>query len=253
MWLIICFLHYVCLILRTTNSHVKETSRSHAHSRDPDGGRGGGHKRHKVPSPVEEPSFMEEEEDEEEERGYHTNYSPSPPQQEQYRPQQQQNYHSDEYESPEPEPEPDPEPSPPQPSPPPRKEICHSKPSKESSGYHHRAEKKRDRDEERRRQQQGAPTDQGRVGGRREGPEGKKHSSDREQQSLTHKPSKHSKKSVVHDGKKDEKKRGDDGKCWFTFSCWRSISLKSVQSFWIFFCFCVGFWWHRHKVQDVNP
>ncbi|XP_075886457.1 elongin-A [Nelusetta ayraudi] len=201
---------------RPTNSHVREPPRSLAHSRDPDGGRGGGHKRHKVPSPVEEPSYMEEEEEEEEveeERGYHTNYSPSPPQQEQYMPQQQRNYHSDEYESPEPEPEPDPEPSPPLPSPPPRKEIRHLKPSKESSGYHHRAEKKRDRDEERRRQQQGAPTDQGGVGGRREGSEGKKHSSDREQQSLTHKPSKHSKKSAVHDSKKEEKKRGgDDGR-----------------------------------------
>lgn len=145
---------------------------------------------------------------EDEERGYHTNYSPSPPRQEHYQPQQHQNYRSDEYESPEPEP------SPPRPSPPPRKEIRHSKPNKE--GYNHRVEKKRDRDEERQRRTQQQTPSSDPVGGKIEGCEGKKHSSDREQQSVTHKSSKRSKKSGANDGKREEKKRGgDDGQCWF--------------------------------------
>lgn len=191
------FPHCASLCLRPTNSYVKEASRSHTHSRGPEGDGGGGHRRAREPSPEEEPSYMEEEE----ERGYHTNYSPSPPQQEQYSPPQRRGYHSDEYESPEPEPSP----------PPPRKEVRHVKPNKEPSKNHHHSDKNRDRDEERR--QRNTQTSSNRGGG--EGSEGKKCSADRERhQSPVQKPSKHSKKSSVHESKREEKKRGgDEGEC----------------------------------------
>ncbi|XP_040909813.1 elongin-A [Toxotes jaculatrix] len=191
------------------NSHAKEASRSHTHSRGPEAGGGGGHRHAREPSPEEEPSCMEEEE-EEEERGYHTNYSPSPPQHEQYSPPQGGGYRIDEYESPEPEPEPSP------PPPPPRKEVRHAKPSREPSKNHH-SDRHRDRDEERRQRHAQTSSDRGGGGGGgggREGNEGKKRGADRErQQSPVLKPAKHSRKSTTHESKREEKKKGgDDGR-----------------------------------------
>nr|XP_046274440.1 elongin-A [Scatophagus argus] len=201
------------------NSHIKEASRSHTHSRGPEVGGGGGHRRTREPSPEEEPSYMEEEQEEQEEqqeeeeeeeeeeeddRGYHTNYLPSPPHHEQYSPPQQGGYQSDEYHSPEPEPSP----------PPPRKEVRHAKPNKESNKNHHHgshSHKNRDRDEERR--QRHAQMSSDREGGR-EGGEGKKRSADKERrQSPVQKSAKHSRKSTTHESKKEEKKKGgDDGR-----------------------------------------
>ncbi|XP_038151977.1 elongin-A [Cyprinodon tularosa] len=155
------------------------------------------HRSHREPSPEEEPeeepeedqSYMEEEE-EEEERGYHTNYSPSPPQQQQYSPLQQGGYDSEEY-------EPEPEPSPPPPPPPPRKEIRHSKPSKEPGKNHHHGD--RNREEELWQRSAHTSGDRG----------GKKRSADRERpKSPVQK--KHSKKSSSHESKKEEKKKGGD-------------------------------------------
>nr|XP_019960217.1 PREDICTED: transcription elongation factor B polypeptide 3 [Paralichthys olivaceus] len=187
-----------------TNSHAKEASRSHTHSRGPEADDGGGHRRTREPSPEEEPSYMEEEEEEEEERGYHTNYSPSPPQHEQYSPPQRGGYQSDEYESPEPEhehePEPEPEPSPP------RKEVRHAKPYKEPSKNHHHGDRSRERDEE--RQQRHTQISSNRGGG---ADEGKKRAADRERrQSPVQKPAKHNRKSTTHESKREEKKKGGD-------------------------------------------
>ncbi|XP_022062629.1 elongin-A [Acanthochromis polyacanthus] len=172
------------------NSHAKEASRPHVHSRGHEGG-GGGHRRPREPSPEEEErSYMEEEEEEEEERGYHTNYSPSPPPHDQYVSPQPGGYQSDEYESPEPSP-------PPPPPPPPRKEVRHVKPNKEPSRNHH---SDRSREEERRQRQSGS--------------DGKKRSSDKErQQSPGPKASKHGRKSSTQDGRREEKKKtADDGR-----------------------------------------
>ncbi|KAM9838699.1 elongin-A [Aulostomus maculatus] len=174
---------------RPTNSHAKEASRSHTHSRSSEPG---GHRRPREPSPEEEPSYIEEEEeeeeDEEEERGYHTNYFPSPPRHEQHSPPQQGGYQSDEYESPEPEPSPPP-------PPPPRKEARHVKPNKNHSDQN--------RDEGQRQRQTSS------NGGGRESGEGKKRSADRER-SPVQKPAKHSKKSTTHEGKREEKKKGGE-------------------------------------------
>ncbi|XP_071355449.1 elongin-A [Trachinotus anak] len=197
------------------NSHAKEASRSHTHSRGPEAGGGGGDRYAREPSPEEEPSYMEEEEEEEEERGYHTNYSPSPPQHEQYSPSQRGGYQSDEYESPEPEPEPEPSPPPP----PPRKEVRHAKPNREPSKNHHHSDRNRDRDEERRQRHTQTSSDRGGGGGGgggggREGGEGKRRAADRErQQSPVQKPAKHSRKSNMQESKREEKKKGgDDGR-----------------------------------------
>lgn len=171
------------------NSYIQPASQSY-------------HRSHREPSPEEEPeeepeedpeedqSYMEEEEEEEvEERGYHTNYSPSPPQQQQYSPLQQGGYESEEY-------EPEPEPSPP-PPPPPRKEIRHSKPSKEPGKNHHHGD--RNREEELWQRSAHTSGDRG----------GKKRSADRERpKSPVQK--KHSKKSSSHESKKEEKKKGGD-------------------------------------------
>nr|XP_020474162.1 LOW QUALITY PROTEIN: elongin-A [Monopterus albus] len=170
------------------NSHAKEASRSHTHSRGPEAGGGGGHRRTREPSPVEEPSYMEGD------RAYHTKSLPSPPQHEQYSPPQQGGYQSEEYESLEPEPSP--------PLPPPRKEARHSKPNKEPSKNHHHRD--RHRDEE--RQQRHAQTSSDRGGG--EVREGKKRSADRERQSPVQKSAKHSRKSTTHESKGEEKKKG---------------------------------------------
>lgn len=190
---------------RPTNSHVKEASRAHTHSRGQEAGGGGGHRRTREPSPEEEPSYLEEEEEEEEEeeRGYHTNYSPSPPQHVQYTPPQRRGYELDEYESPEPEPEPEPEPSPP----PPRKEIRHAKPNKEPNKNHDHVDRNRDRDEERRQRHAQMSSDRGGGGVG----EGKKRSADRE--NPAQKAAKHSRKSTTHESKREEKKKGgDDGR-----------------------------------------
>ncbi|XP_053719338.1 elongin-A [Synchiropus splendidus] len=72
---------------RPSNNQTREISRSHTHSEK------GARQRAREPSPVEEPSYMEEE------PGYHADYSPSPPQQQQYSPQHG-GYQSEEYESP---------------------------------------------------------------------------------------------------------------------------------------------------------
>ncbi|XP_035477246.2 elongin-A isoform X1 [Scophthalmus maximus] len=196
------------LVPQSADSHAKEGPRSHTHSRGPEAGDGGGHRRTREPSPGEEPSYMEEEEEEEaeeeEERGYHTNYSPSPPHHEQYSPPPQRGgYQSDEYESPEPEPEPSPPPPPP-----PRKEVRLVKPDREPSKNHHHGD--RNRDEERR--QRHAQTSNDRGGG--VGDEGKKRGIDRERgQSPVQKPAKHSRKSTSHENKREEKKKGgDDGR-----------------------------------------
>uniref|UniRef100_A0A3Q3LNI2 Elongin A n=1 Tax=Mastacembelus armatus TaxID=205130 RepID=A0A3Q3LNI2_9TELE len=193
------------------------SSRSQTHARGPEARGGVGHRHAREPSPEEEPSYVEEEDEEEdeEERGYHTNYSPSPPQHKQYNPPQR-GYQSDEYESPEPEPEPEPDPPPP----PPRKEVRHTKPSKEPSRNHHHHHGDRHRDEE--RQQRHTQTSSDRGGGR-EGSEGKKHSADRDrQQSPVEKPVKHSKKSSTHQSKREEKKKGgDDGE----YVCRNSLSM----------------------------
>ncbi|MEQ2232932.1 hypothetical protein ILYODFUR_016559 [Ilyodon furcidens] len=157
------------------NSNTKPASQSH-------------HRSHREPSSEEEPSYMEEEE---EERGYHTNYSPSPPYQELYSPPQRGGYESEEY-------EPEPEPSPP-PPPPPRKEVRHTKPSKEPSKNHHHSDRNRDEEQ----WQPSAQTSNDRGG------EGKKRSGDRERpKSPVQK--KHSKKSTSHDSKKEEKKKGGE-------------------------------------------
>ncbi|KAK9526483.1 hypothetical protein VZT92_015180 [Zoarces viviparus] len=194
-------------------SNVKEAPRSHTHSRGPEAGGGGGggggvHKRNREPSPEEEPFYMDEEEEEEVEveRGYHTNYSPSPPQHGHYSPPQRGGYPSDEYMSPEPEPEPEPEPSP-EPSPPPplRKEVRPAKPNKEPNKNHHHGERNRDRDEEHRQRHAQMSSTRGGDG------QGKKRSADCE--TPVTKSAKRSRKSTVHESKREEKKKGgDDGR-----------------------------------------
>ncbi|KAF7211383.1 elongin-A [Nothobranchius furzeri] len=160
------------------NSHTKD-SRSHQLP--------GGHRGHQEPSPEEEHSYMEEEE--EEERGYRTNYSPSPPHQERYGSPQPGGYQSDDYEQ---EPEPSPPPPPPPAFSPPRKEIRHTKPSREVTKNHRHGDEHRDREEERQQRNVQASG------------EGKKHRDRARLKSPDQK--KHSRKSSSHDSKKEEKK-----------------------------------------------
>ncbi|XP_030004111.1 elongin-A isoform X2 [Sphaeramia orbicularis] len=187
------------------NSHTKEASRSQTHSQGLEVSRGSSHKRHREPSPEDEPLY--EEEEEEEERRYHTNYSPSPPQHEHYSPSQGGGYQSEEYESP--------EPSPPPPPPPPRKEAHHAKPNKDPRKNHHHgnhSERSRDRDRDE-AQRQSQNSDRGGRGAGKDGSEVKKQNADRaRQQSPVQKAAKHSRKSNTHDVKREDKKKGDDGR-----------------------------------------
>ncbi|XP_037549381.1 elongin-A [Nematolebias whitei] len=170
------------------NSHPKESSQSHQLSH--------GHRDHREPSPEEEHSYMEEEE----ERGYHTNYSPSPPHQNQYSPPHRGGYQSDEYGSPEQEPEPSPSP------PPPRKDVLHTKPSKEPIKNHHHGN--RDRDEERRQRNAQTSSDRGGGGGGGGGGGEEK----KRERPKSPEQKKHSRKSTTHDRKQEKKKTGGDGR-----------------------------------------
>lgn len=187
---LIFYPHPVSLWCRPTNSHVREPSRSHTHTRGQEPG-GAGYSHTREPSPEEEPCDMEQEE----ELGYHTNYSPSPPQQEQYSPPRQRGYHSDEYESLEPES------SPPHP-PPSHKDVRHAKSNRESSKKHHQGDQRRDRNEE-------PHQHNAKFGSDRGGVEGKKPSLE----SPVQKSSKQNKKSTTRERKVEEKKKKEEGEC----------------------------------------